>query len=126
VSPETYIITQIFYGASWGIMFTNYFMTVIGDITPIGSREKFFAIGSMVLFFNLSFQLISNVFSFLRADVSVISAILTIILLLAAVPIFFAPETLPQTKIRQRKLSEHVKKIGKIVKESRNTEKSKD
>jgi len=101
-------------------------MTVIGDLSNIGSREKFYAVGIMVLFLNMGLQLISELFSGLRATASVISAILSIILFFSLLTVVIASETLPQTKIRERKLREHVKKVGKIVKESRNTEKSKD
>jgi len=125
-TSEIFILTQLFYGASWGIVFTNYFMTVIGDLSNIGSREKFYAVGIMVLFLNMGLQLISELFSGLRATASVISAILSIILFFSLLTVVIASETLPQTKIRERKLREHVKKVGKIVKESRNTEKSKD
>jgi hypothetical protein len=41
------------------------------------------------------------------------------LLFIAVIPILYAPETLPLEKIRQRKLQEHMKKIGKLVKKEK-------
>jgi len=115
-STETYLLTQIFLGASWGIIFVNYFMTVIGDFASTGSRERYYAVGGVVLFLNMALQLSSEVFS-LAVYPSVVSSILSIVLFVAVIPLLYAPETLPRDKIRARKFKKYLKKVKKLVEE---------
>jgi MFS family permease len=111
-------------GIAWGFLIVVY-AAVPGDIAFAGAKEKFYALGAVlpfVIYFALSgvadfFNLHPppNVFSSL-------SSTLSIVLFLSVIPVLRAKETLPESLIRERKLREHVKKVGKLVEESRKTE----
>jgi len=97
-------------------MFVNYFMTVNADLASAGSRERFYAAGSIFLILNSSLQLFSKVFS-LSISPSVVSSILSLVLFVAVIPLLYALETLPREKIRRRRLGEHLKKVKKLIEE---------
>lgn len=111
-----YLLTQIFFGASWGIIFVNYFMTVIGDLASTGSKERFYAVGGTVIILNMSIQLLSEIFK-LKAPSNVVASILSLVLFVAVIPLLYAPETLPREKIRARKFKKYLKKVKEVVEE---------
>lgn len=114
--PISYLLTQIFFGASFGIIFVNYFMTVIGDFASTGPKERFYAVGGAVIILNMAIQLLSEIF---RLDVpsNVVSSILSLVLFVAVIPLLYAPETLPRDKIRAMKFRKYLKKVKKVVEE---------
>lgn len=117
ISPVSWLITQIIYGAAWGIVFVNYYITVIGDFASAGSKEKFYAVGGVVpLILNMTFQLFSEVFS-LSVATSVVSSLLSMVLFVAVIPLLYAPETLPKEKVRRRRFREHLEKVKKLIEE---------
>ena len=88
-----------------------------GDLSDLDSREKIYA-------------LVAGLFSagaipvpdFSGAlPVNSLSQILSIILFLSIVPVLRAKETLEESKIQERKMKEHVEKIGEIIKQSEDT-----
>ena len=116
LTGPTYLITQIFFGASYGIMFINFFMTTLGELSPRGSKERYFAAGSIFLILPSSIQLIANITK-IQVDPSIIAAIMTIILFVAVLPLLYAPETMPSEKLRARKFRKYLKKVKKVVEE---------
>lgn len=110
-----YLLTQIFWGASWGIMFGNYFMTVNGDLSSAGSRERFYAAGSIFLILNSSLQLLAKIYSH-PISPNIVSSILSLVLFVAVIPLLYAPETLSSDKIRRRKLEEHLARARELQK----------
>ena len=114
--PISYLLTQIFFGASFGIIFVNFFMTVIGDFASTGSKERFYAVGGAVIILNMAIQLLAQIFS-LDVPSNIISSILSIVLFVAVIPLLYAPETLPSEKILARKFRKFLKKVKKVVEE---------
>lgn len=112
----TYYLTQIFFGASWGIMFSNFFMTVLGDLASKGSKERFFAAGSIFLILPSSIQLLAKI-SGISVESYVISSMLSFILFVAVIPLLYAPETMPREKIRARRFKKYLRKVKKLVEE---------
>ena len=100
-------------GVTWGSFFVV-FLTVPGDLSDLHSREKFYAIVAGL--FSAGAIPVPDFSGVL--PVNSLSQILSIILFLSIVPVLRAKETLEENKIQERKMKEHVEKIGEIIKES--------
>jgi MFS family permease len=113
-SSTSYLITKIISGMAWGFIAPN-ILTVLGDLASTGSKEKFFAIGGIVpLIVNSVFQWLSNVI-FLTFDSSILSSVLSMTLFISVFPLLYAPETLPEEKIRARRFREYLKNVRRLV-----------
>ena len=106
-------------GIAWGSFFVV-FQTIPGDLSVIGLREKFYGMGYILpisILFGLSAVPVPKIFPL--GSESSLSQIMSFILFLSIIPILFAKETLPEPKVRERRLKEHMERIGKIVSESK-------
>ena len=107
-------------GIAWGFLIAIY-ITIPGDLAGSGSKEKYYALITIIpLIINMGIPELSDFFE-ISAPANVLSPIFSITIFLSVIPVLYATETLPQTKIRERKLREHVKRVGKIVQESKKT-----
>jgi MFS family permease len=118
ISELNVIIYLTTSGVAWGSFFAMY-LTIPGDLSVCGSREKFYA--SIVV---LPIILLGSVPYFPGlADItrysSAFSQTLSLILFLSIIPVLLAKETLPEIKMRERRLKDHIKKVGKLASESR-------
>lgn len=99
-------------GIAAGILWVIFILILWGDLSPVGSREKYYVIGSIPFF-------ISDVIPlFLTHYVTMISAyaafsLASFFLFLAVLPLLYAPETLPEKKIELRKLRKYVEEAKK-------------
>lgn len=101
-------------GLVWGIFFVIFWFTIWGDLAHGKSSEKYYAVG--VLPYSLS--------GFLRVTLSplivnivseyAIFSFAAFFLFLAVIPLMFAPETLPEKKLRERELRQYIEKAKKI------------
>ena len=112
------MICLLFYtvvdGIAWGIFYVVFFFTIWGDLAHEKSSETYYALGSLP-------YLLSN---FLRLTIgpviaNIISAyaifsFAAFFLFLAVIPLMFAPETLPEKKLRERELRQYIEKAKKI------------
>lgn len=103
-------------GVTWGSFFVV-FLTVPGDLSDLDSREKFYALVAGL--FSAGAIPVPDFSGVL--PVNSLSQILSIILFLSIVPVLRAKETLEESKIQERKMKEHVEKIGEIIKQSEDT-----
>lgn len=114
----SYFTFRIISGAAWGVLMVVY-LAVPGDISSLGSKEKYYALGwSLPLLIYLGLTDIPVALN-VRVDSSFLSPLLTIILFSAVIPVLYAAETLPRRKVRERKLKEHIDNIGKLLEESK-------
>ena len=123
-SPETYFISMAVEGIAWGLVAVVYMQVVLGDLSsPFGSKERFYAVGGIVipLFMFTVFSIVQEGTG-ITVPANTISSFLSIALLVSVIPVIRASETLPFSKIHARKLREHIEKVGKLVKESKQTE----
>jgi len=117
--PGTVMIYYSVYGIAWGILFALY-LTVIGDLSHSLSKEKFYSLGIMVpLIIFTSSSLIPTFLNMAKVSTGLISPILSVIIFVSIYPVLRASETLPTSKINARKMKEHLNKIGKLIKESK-------
>lgn len=122
VSETTVTIYLAISGMAWGLFFVV-FLAVPGDLSVSGSREKFYGIGYILpisILFGFSSVPVPKIFP--PGSESSFSQILSLITFLSIIPVLRAKETLPELKIRERRLKEHIEKVGKAVLESKKKE----
>ncbi len=117
--PQTILIYYSVYGIAWGFLFAIY-LTVPGDVSSTLSKEKFYALGTIVpLTIFTSSSSILNFLEIQGISTGLLSPILSAIIFLSIIPVLRANETLPSSKINARKIKEHLNKVGKLIKESK-------
>jgi len=117
LTPNTYFLYLLLSGIAWGSFFTIY-LVIPGDLSTISTREKFYAIGTispLIALFTIS--IIGEYVPLFTT--SAFSQVLSILLFAAILPVLRAKETLEESKIRRRKMKEYTKKLGKILRESK-------
>ena len=118
LSPMSVFIYLVASGVSWGSFFVV-FLAVPGDLSVSGSREKFYAMGTILpLTILLSLSTVPGS-SLKNVSASAFSQVLSLILFLSIIPILRAKETLAESKIQARKMKEYLNKLGKVVQESK-------
>ena len=108
-------------GVTWGSFFVV-FLTVPGDLSDPDSRGKIYALVTGL--FIAGAIPVPDVSGVLPVDS--LSQILSIIVFLSIIPVLRAKETLHESKIRKRKLKEHMERIGKIIKQSKDKDHDKE
>jgi len=100
-------------GLALGVFVVTFVFTVWGDLSPKGSEEKYYAIGSLP-FFVIAY--VQNVIApyILQIPISAAFSFASFFLFLAVWPLFNAPETLPEKKIKERELKKYIEKAKKV------------
>jgi MFS family permease len=116
IVPAT-IVSWYFYlivvSISTGILWVVFFLIVWGDLSQYGTREKYYVIGAIPLYLTNIIQLLSTPYITLIPETSVFS-LASFFLFLAVMPLLYAPETLPEKKIRLRRLRKYVEAAKKV------------
>jgi MFS family permease len=117
IRPESllswYIYTVID-GIAGGIILTIFIFTLWGDIAFDCCSEKYYAIGGLPYLLSNFLRLIIGQYVIQTVLVYTIFSLVSLFLFLAVVPLMFAPETLPEKKIRERELRQYIEKAKKI------------
>lgn len=117
VNTSTVLIYLAVSGVAWGAFFTVY-LVIPGDLSTRGRREKLYTLGSISpLTAMISLMLILTALE-TQFALSSFSNFLSAMLFLSIIPVLRAKETLHESKIQERKIKEHVEKVGKIIEES--------
>jgi MFS family permease len=106
------ILFMLFEGTTWGILYVTFILVVWGDLSEGRVRERYYFIGSM------PFLLSGLIEVFVQPFVKFISIYMSFsfasfFLFLAILPLLYAPETLPEKKIRERELKDYIEKAKK-------------
>ena len=121
ISPESVFVYLTTSGIAYGLFFVV-FLAVPGDLSSPSSREKFYAMGT-ILPLTILFSLYLFPPAFLSTyPASTISQVLSLILFLSILPVLKAKETLPASIMRLRKIREHIIKVTKLAQESKKAE----
>ena len=101
-------------GIALGIIYVIFWFTIWGDLAHGKSSEKYYAIG--ILPYSLSGFLRVTLGPFIINVVSeyAIFSFAAFFLFLAVIPLMYAPETLPEKKLRERELRQYIEKAKKI------------
>jgi MFS family permease len=112
-SPVTLYLFLTLDGITWGLFFSVFFMAIWGDLGENYEKEKYYTLGG------LPYLLASFLSILIKPYASVISptaafSFASFFLFLAVIPLMYAPETLPEKKIRERELKGYIDKAKKV------------
>jgi MFS family permease len=109
VSLYVYILCD---GVTWGMFASVFFMTLWGDLSETGQKEKYYVLGGLP--YLLSSFLIVIVKPFVtEIETATAFSLASFFLFLAVLPLLYAPETLPEKRIKERELRKYVEKAKK-------------
>jgi len=116
IAPGSLLLRYLFLtveSISLGIFLVTFVLILWGDLSKYGTREKYYAIGEIPLFLTKIIPLISGPYFMAIPNTSAFS-LASIFLFLAVIPLLYAPETLPEKKIRLRQLTKYLEKAKKV------------
>ncbi len=121
LTAETAFIYYIFYSIGWGFLFTL-FQTIPGDIAESGSKEKYFALGTVVPL--IVFMGLSSLPGLFRVYIpaNYLAPVMTIILFMSVIPLWRSKETLSKKVMHEKEMRRYMEKVGKILEESKESE----
>ncbi|MGC8895758.1 MAG: hypothetical protein ACP5LB_03175 [Candidatus Bathyarchaeia archaeon] len=111
--PVSWYIYTAFDSIALGMFASAFFMTLWGDLAGNYAKEKFYTVGG------LPYLLASFLSILVKPYVEIIPlgmafSLASFFLFLAVIPLMFAPETLPEKKLRERELRQYIEKAKKI------------
>lgn len=106
-------IYTVFDGVAWGLFALIFFMVIWGDLAGNRVKDKYYLLGALPFLLSSYISVIAAPFAKL-IDISTSFSLASFFLFLAVVPLMYAPETLPETKIRERELRQYIEKAKKI------------
>ena len=111
--PVSWYIYTAFDGIAWGMFASVFFMTIWGDLAGDYVKEKYYVAGG------LPYLLASFLSILVKPYVGIIPlgtafSLASFFLFLAVIPLMYAPETLPEKKIREKELRKYIEKAKKL------------
>jgi MFS family permease len=101
-------------GIAWGLLFVIFVVTVWGDLGGHMPSDKYYAVGVAPFFISKALQFtIGNDIANAIPN-SAIFSFTAFFLFLAVLPLFYAPETLPEKTMKDRELKIYIEKAEKI------------
>ena len=103
-------------GIAWGILLATFLLTLWGDLSQFGGREKYYVIGGTPYYFT---SIIESVLTSYVVEIPPYAtfSLASFFLFLAVIPLLYAPETLPEKKIEIRRLKGYIEQARKIREE---------
>jgi MFS family permease len=101
-------------GAAWGVFYVLFILTLWGDIAYYAPREKYYALGGLPFFLSNFLKIIVAPYIAETFSVYTVFSLASFFLFLAVLPLMYAPETLPEKKLRERELKKYIEKAKKI------------
>jgi MFS family permease len=98
---------------AWGFFYPIFIMVLWGDLSRSHESEKYYAIGSTPIFVIGVIEILAKSYVLLIPPEAAFS-LAAFFLFLAVLPLVFAPETLPEKKIREREVRQYIEKAKKI------------
>lgn len=103
-------------GIAWGIFSVAFGPVIWGDIANHQRSEKFYGLGSTPIPLALVFAGAASTSSWLKTlNVSNVFSLASFFLFLAVIPIFFAPELLPEKVTKEREIKKYMEEVKKIA-----------
>jgi|APSaa5957512576_1039674.scaffolds.fasta_scaffold25739_1 MFS family permease len=118
VAPSNIMLLYLFQGIAWGFILVCYQWIILGDLAKDYQCDKYYAIGLVIpplietLFLSYSTVVQPTI------SPNLVASILSIIMFISVLPLLFAPETLPDELIQDRRFKEYMRKVMEIVEES--------
>ncbi|MFH1821374.1 MAG: hypothetical protein ABH852_02895 [Methanobacteriota archaeon] len=99
---------------AFGIFTVAFIFTVWGDMASSGGGEKFYALGSACVPAGVILPLVLSPW-LESVNISSIFTLVSFFLFLAIIPLFFAPELLPEKAIKDMEIKKYVEEAKKVA-----------
>ena len=117
VFPES-LISWYFYtildGVAWGMLAVAFLMALWGDLAYEKPSKKYYALGGLPFLFANTLQALIGKDLAKSISVSAVFPLTSLFLFLAVLPLIYAPETLPEKRIKEREVKKYIEKAKKI------------
>jgi len=111
--PVSWYLYTAFDGIAWGMFASVFFMTLWGDLAGKYEREKYYLVGGLpYLLAGLLPILVKPYVEIIPSSATF--SLASFFLFLAVIPLMYAPETLPEKKIKERELKKYIEKAKKV------------
>ena len=108
----SWYVYTVFDGIAWGMFASVFFMTLWGDLAENNQKEKFYVLGGLP--YLLAGFLPVVVKPFLSTiETTTAFSLASFFLFVAVLPLMYAPETLPEKKMKERELRDYVERAKK-------------
>jgi len=112
-SPASMYLILILDGITWGLLFSVFLTTLWGDLGENQTKEKYYVLGGLpILLANFAVFFIAPIVSPIAPSTTF--SIASFFLFLAILPLIYAPETLPEKKIKERELKNYLENAQKV------------
>jgi MFS family permease len=102
-------------GSAWGLLLDLFIITLWGDLGGYQASDKIYALGVMPFFLSKFLAVIIGTDIVSSISTSALFPFTALFLFLAVLPLFYAPETLPEKVMKDRDLKSYVEKAMKKV-----------
>jgi len=112
--PISYYLFTLVGSIAWGMFGAVFLMALWGDLAEDMAPEKFYAIGGLPYLLTGFLDILIAPYISELIPLSATFSLASFFLFLAVFPLLFAPETLPEKKIKERELKKYIEKAKKI------------
>jgi MFS family permease len=108
-APPSWYVYMLCDGIAWGLFASVFFMTIWGDLAETAQKEKYYVIGGLPYLLAGFMAIVVQPFA---ANIRTVTAfsLASFFLFVAVLPLMYAPETLPEKKIKGRELRDYLEK----------------
>jgi len=114
--PVSYYLFTAVDGVAWGMFGAVFLMALWGDLAEGMMSEKYYAIGGLPYLLSGFFEILAATHIETVFSPYTTFSFASFFLFLAVFPLLFAPETLPEKKIKERELKKYIEKAKKVRK----------
>jgi MFS family permease len=109
----SWYLYTVFDGIAWGMFAAVFFMALWGDLAEHYEKERYYALGGLPFLLAGFLPIIIGPYA---GTIEVVAAfsLASFFLFLAVIPLMYAPETLPEKKLKERELKGYIEKAKKI------------
>jgi MFS family permease len=112
--PISWYVYTVLDSFAWGMFASVFFMTLWGDLAENNEKDKYYALGGLPYLFAGLLSIALEPFIGVSQAGTAFS-LASFFLFLAVLPLIYAPETLPERRIRERELKEYIEKAKKAT-----------
>jgi len=126
LDPRSVISWYLYFivdGVAWGIFLLTFVLILWGDLSQPGSREKYYALGSIPFFLSYIIPQFLTESFVEQIALSAAFSLASFFLFIAVMPLVFAPETLPEKKMELRRLRKFAEEARKTKEKYENKKK---
>jgi MFS family permease len=116
-SPATLYLFLTLDGITWGLLFSVFFMAIWGDLGENHEKEKYYTLGGLPYLIAGFLPILIKPYASAISTTAAFS-LASFFLFLAVLPLMYAPETLPEKRIRERELKQYIEKAKRIREKS--------